>query len=82
MAMPIREWDKKVAPLLQEIEYRASMLRLHSENLRENVERLIAQPNFDARAVDEIDRARAALNIAAIRLHEAREEILRKPVDV
>lgn len=81
MGMPLSEWDRKVAPLLRDIEFRATMLKHHSHRLKENVAALVAMPSFATRAEAElVDAASAAQDVVSA-LREAKLAITEKPLD-
>jgi uncharacterized membrane protein YfbV (UPF0208 family) len=73
IAMTLEDWDQKVSPHLQFIEAGAAMAARHARQL-------VAKPDFDSLAEDELDKAFRVLAAALDQIITARKAYKNAPV--
>ena len=68
--MTLEEWDRKVAPFLTAIEIRARQVQNDAYQILEWVKLLPAAPDFETRAIEELNNALNSLGEAGVLLVE------------
>lgn len=71
MGMPLKQWDKQIAPILRDIEVQAGWASIHAERVRKLTRKLTVKPGFDSRARDELSRAMVSLKETLAAVQEA-----------
>jgi len=62
--MRLEEWDKKIAPRLQDIEYSGNTIARHARYIQANAEALPARPAWEAKARESLGQAEIDLRTA------------------
>ena len=73
MPLPLDQWDKDVAPHLQEIEWSSGWVRRYIAKIMSACHAIAARPSWDTKAEDELDRTIAFLEEAVAGLRRAKE---------
>ncbi len=76
--MNLDQWDKEIAPKLQEIELSSGWISFYARKIGQAAATLYRMPAFDLEAMDALDRARIELQRADDQLRATRDEIARK----
>lgn len=71
--MKIEEWDKRISPKLQEIEYCGSSIARNARHLQIAAHLLPARPEWLTKARDELDQAERDLRFALATVKAAKD---------
>lgn len=82
MPMKLDEWDAKIKPILQDIEYRASMIALHTDRIAKDMAEICNTPDFPTKAEVAMANALAALQEAAISMKQSQRAFMAKTANV
>lgn len=82
MPMKLDEWDAKIKPILQDIEYRASMIALHTERIAEQMASICNTPDFPTRAEAAMEDAITIIHKAADSMEQSKRAFMAKTANV
>ena len=77
--MTLAEWDRDVAPILQNIEYDCRHAKLYAANILARMAVLPSRPEWTTTAADELDKAIKTLSEALDALEAAKTIYDKKP---
>lgn len=79
--MDLDDWDRIVAPVLQNIEFNAIWMRHYVRSLTVDCQRLACRPDWHTKAQDELDRAIADTEFALEAMKAARDTYFKKKME-